>query len=149
MEHTMKKSLLACAALIVSTVIASAAFVAPTQEQIDAAANDPTLVAALLTEATPAQAEAVLQSVLTVVNTLGLPPADLQTRAEAVLAAVVTFVVAIDGPTAPQTKAAIANLLTVTTAVLGQSVGTAVTSTVSATLTPALVPPATLIPYVQ
>jgi hypothetical protein len=144
----MKKSLLACAALIVSTVMASAAFVAPTQDKIDAAANDPTLVAALLTEATPAQAQAVLQSVLTAVNTLGLSSAALQTKAAAVLAAVVTHVVGIGLP-AGETQAAIASLYTVTTTVLGQSVGTAVTSTVSATLTPALVPPATLIPYVQ
>ena len=143
----MKKSLLACAALIVSTVMASAAFVPPTQAKIDAAANAPAKVAALLTDATAAEAQTVFKSVLTAVKALGLPPADLQTRAEAVLVAVATYVRGIVGLTPVRTEAAIAKLFTITATVLGESVGPAVIE--AAQIPAALLPPGILAPYIQ
>jgi len=69
-------------------VTASAAFTPPTQAQIDSAAQTPSELAALLTDATDAQAVSVISAVVTAVNGMSLTQIQKKQRCGAIFTVV-------------------------------------------------------------
>ncbi len=83
----MTRTLIAICCLFIGTAIASAAFTEPTAEQITSAAENPEEITELLVDATPAQAEAVIKSVVAAIQTLGLKVHATQLRIGALFTA--------------------------------------------------------------
>lgn len=119
----MKKLMaMAMAVVCVTCMSASAAFVAPTEAQIAAAAANPTALAALLQGASAQQAAEVLRVVITASMGLGLTPEAQSARVTAIVSAGFT---AVATPATP--GAAPAATPTAFAAALGTALGTSPT----------------------
>ena len=88
-DMNMKKyTCAAIGALLALTITATAAFTPPTQAQIDSAAQNPSELAALLADATDAQAVSVISAVVTAVDALNLTQIQKKRRCGEVFTAV-------------------------------------------------------------